>query len=268
MAGAKTQSTKQRRFKSTILILFCILLVFPGLARSRALPAQKAFSCSSLRSMARIYMAYGGYAKAQPLLIRALQLAEQNHVEDTEVCACAIDLAYLYKEQGKLTDAETTCRLGLELQQKVYREDHPYVAYTLRILSEIYRKQGRYQEAANALERALDIVQRVGRGSEQEVAPFKVDMAHLLIAQGHYAQAESHFIEALSVIETAYGPEHLYTAKVRTGLAMLYALEGRYVEADALVSEALPVQEKIYGRDHHLLVPVCYAIHWEKMFNT
>jgi len=169
MVGVKAQSTKQRRFKRTILVIFWSLLLFSGSAGARIPLAQTARSCSSLRSMARIYMACGGYGKAQPLLKKALHLAEQTNAPDTEVCACVIDLAYLYKEQGKLADAETMCQLGLELQQKVYHEDHPYVAYTLRILSEIYRGQGRYPEASSALERALDIVRRVSRGSEQEV---------------------------------------------------------------------------------------------------
>ena len=257
MAGAKAQSTKPRKIKGTVLVLLCACLVFCDRALGAGkTPAEEAHSSAALRSMARVYMACGGYEKAQPLLERALNLAQTTNAPDSQVCACLIDLAYLYEQQGNLGQAETMCRLGLELQEKVHNPNHPYVAYTLRILSEICRGQGRYHEARSTLERAMTIMRQVRSDDDQEIAPFKVDMARLLMAQGDYARAESYFSEAISVIEGSYGPEHLYTAKVRGSMASLYALQGRYAEAEALIRRALPVHEKIHGPDHHFLVPL------------
>jgi tetratricopeptide (TPR) repeat protein len=219
-------------------------------------PVQNASSSAALRSMARVYMACGQYAKAQPLLERALNLAQTTNAPDAELCACLIDSAYLYKEQGNLSQAERLCRLGLELQEKVYRPNHPYVAYTLRILGEIYRKQSRYQQAKNVLDRAIAIMRAVRSDDGQEIAPFKVDMARLLMAAGELPEAEAYFKEALPVISRSFGPQHLYTAKVQSSLAALYASEGRYTEADALISKALAVYEKVHGPDHPFLVPL------------
>jgi len=257
MAGAKAPSKKRRNIKSIILFLFYgsfILSVCIVSAWARS--AERSYTCGSLRSMARVYMASGGYEKAQPLLEQALHLAERTSASDIELCACVLDLAYLYKNQGKLTDAETMCRLGLKLQEKVYSESHPYVAYTLRILSEIYQGQARYREAADALERAMTIMLRVSREDDQEIAPFKVDMARLLMAQGDLTKSESYFNEAIAIIEKSYGPNHLYTTKVLSSMATLYVLQERYAEAEELISRTLPIQEKIYGPDHHFLVPV------------
>ncbi len=243
--------------KITLLVLFFTCLVLCGGALGvQPTPAKQSQSCLALRSMARVYMACGDYQKAQPLLETALKQAQATNVSDSELCACLIDSAYLYKEQGNLSQAETMCRLGLAMQEKIHHANHPYVADTLRILSEICRGQGRYEEAESTLARAITIIRKVRPEDGQEVAPFKVDMARLLTARGDYANAESYFKEAIDVIDKSFGPEHLYTAKVRCSLATLYSLQGRNIEAETLISQALPIYEKVHGPDHHFLIPL------------
>ncbi|HUT45826.1 MAG TPA: tetratricopeptide repeat protein [Sedimentisphaerales bacterium] len=252
-----TSPLTNRKSTNRIFVIFCVSIVLSlGIVNASAAPAQRAYSSGSLRSMARVYMACGGYEKAQPLLERALNLAKKTKTADSEMCACMIDLAYLYKNQSKLAEAETMCQRGLELQQKVNGQNHPYVAYTLRILSEIYGRQARYQEAVETLERALTIMRGFTLEDDQELAPFKVDMARLLAAQGDYEKAESYFKNAIASIEKSYGADHLYTAKVCSSMASLYAQQGRYAEAEELISKALPIQERVYGPNHHLLIPV------------
>ena len=255
-AGAKTLYMKRRNIHSIIPALFCASLVFSiGIGSALATPAERSYSSGSLRAMARIYMASGGYEKAQPFLERALHLANNTNASDSEVSACMLDLAYLYKNQGKLAEAETTCRSGLELQVKAYSQSHPYVAYTLRILSEIYQRQARYQEAVETLEQAITIMREFTLENDQELAPFKVDMARLLATQGDYVKAESYFKNAIASIENNYGPDHLYTSRVLSSMAAQYILQERYADAEELISRALPIQERVYGPDHHFLVP-------------
>jgi len=254
MVGATSPLTN-RKSTNRIFAIFCISIVLSlGIVSASAAPAQKAYSSGSLRSMARVYMACGSYEKAQPLLER--DLAKKTNTSDSEMCACIVDLAYLYKNQGRLAEAETMCLLGLEMQQKVNGQNHPYVAYTLRILSEIYGRQARYHEAVGSLKQALTIMRVFTLEDDQELAPFKVDMARLLAAQGDYEKAESYFKNAIASIEKNYGADHLYTAKVCTSMASLYTQQGRYAEAEELISKALPIQERVYGPNHHLLIPV------------
>jgi len=248
-----------------ILIIVLVLLfssfVLPRSATGTELgQAKKAYNHASLRAMARVYMASGSYDKAQPFIESALDRAISTKAPDSDVCACTLDLAYLYKNQGNLAEAETMCLTGLELQEDIYGPKHPYVALTLRILSDIYKGQGRFQEATESLERGMAIMRAVENEDAPELAPFKVDMARLLVAKGDLAQAESYFDAALSVIEGSYGPKHLYTTKVLTSVAALYVLQGRFDRAEELISRAIPIQEKIYGPNHHFLVPAWLAL--------
>ena len=260
MVGATSPFSNQKR-ANCIFVIFCISIVLSlCIVNASATPAKRAYSSGSLRSMARVYMACGSYEKAQPLLESALNLAKKTNTSGSEMCACMIDLAYLYKHQGKLAEAETMCLQGLEMQQKVNGQNHPYVAYTLRILSEIYSRQARYHEAVGTMEQALTIMRGFTLEDDQELAPFKVDMARLLTAQGDYENAESYFKNSIASIEKNYGVDHLYTAKVFTAMATLYIQKGRYAEAEELIVKALPIQERVHGPNHHLLIPVWLII--------
>jgi len=235
-----------------VLVLGSVLLN-ASIADAKAQRVRKSPSSKTLRSMARIYMAYGEYGKAQPLAEQALTLARKTKAADSELAMCLIDLAVLYKGQGKLNDAEEMCELGLKLQEKVLYKKHPYVAYTWRILSSIYQEQGRYDQARSALDKAMAIMLDSHSPDDRVMGPFHVDIAKLLVARGDLEKAESHYQKAMVVINESYGPEHLYTANVLGSIAELYTLQGRYAEAEELIDRAVATQEKIYGSDHHFI---------------
>jgi len=212
-------------------------------------------STKTLRSMARVYMAYGDYAKAQPLAEQALASAKTKSAADSELCLCMIDLAYLYINQNRLDEAEQLCIAGLNLQEKIYTKDHPYVAYTLRTLGAIYRDQGKFTQAWASINRAMTIMLACHPADEPVLAPFKVDMAELSAAEGDFDGAESYYMQVLDLIGDSYGIDHLYTANVLSGLAELYTIQGRYAEAEPLINHARAVQETVYGSEHYLVAP-------------
>jgi tetratricopeptide (TPR) repeat protein len=238
-----------------VLALGCLSLFTASVAGGEPQQAKKSLSCKTLRTMARVYMAYGEYTKAQPLAERALTLAKRNCVDDSELAMCLIDLATLYKSQNNLLDAEKMCKLGLELQKKALYEKHPYVAYTFRTLGAIYQEQGKYDKAGSALDEAMAIMLDSHTENDRALVPFWVDIAGLLVAKRDFEEAESYYNRATTLINSSYGPEHLYTANVLGSVARLYTLQGRYDEAEELIDRTVATQEKIYGPDNHLIAP-------------
>ena len=238
-----------------VLALGCLSLFTASVAGGEPQQAKKSLSCKTLRTMARVYMAYGEYTKAQPLAERALTLAKRNCVDDSELAMCLIDLATLYKSQNNLLDAEKMCKLGLELQKKALYEKHPYVAYTFRTLGSIYQEQGKYDKAGSALDEAMAIMLDSHTENDRALVPFWVDIASLLVAKRDFNEAESYYNRAITLINSSYGPEHLYTANVLGNVARLYTLQGRYDEAEELIDRTVATQEKIYGPDNHLIAP-------------
>jgi len=243
-----------------------IILLIANIAKGEAQQAKKELSSKTLRAMARVYMAYGEYTKAQPLAEQALTFAQKRGEQDSELSMCLIDLGTLYKSQNKLLDAEKMCEQGLILQEQVLYKSHPYVAYTLRTLGSIYLEQGNYTKAANAMEKAMNIMLESHTKDDKALAPFWVDIAAILAAKGDYKEAESYYNKAMTLINISYGPDHLYTANVLGSVAKLYTLQGRQDEAEELIDRTIAKQESIYGPEHHLIAPswltkarICYA---------
>ena len=250
---SETDFIKGKAF-SFVLVL-SLVLINAGIANGQSSRSGKHPSSKTLRSMARVYMAYGEYTKAQPLAEKALTLAKRKGNSDSELAMCFIDLAILYNNQGKLADAEKMCKSGLHLQEMVLYENHPYLAYTLRTLSSIYCQQGKYDHAKSALDDAMAIMLDSHSADDKAMAPFFVDIAELLVAQGDFEQAESYYHRAMVLINNSYGPDHLYTAKVLGSIAKLYTLQERYADAEKLINRAVAKQEEIYGSDHHFIAP-------------
>jgi tetratricopeptide (TPR) repeat protein len=238
-----------------LVLIYGLLLIAADVsaANGKLEASQKRPSSKTLRSMARVYMAYGEYAKAQPLAEKALTLARTKETPDSELAMCFIDLATLYTYQGKLIDAEEMCKSGLELQKRTLYKNHPYLAYTSRTLSSIYYEQGEYSKAKSALDESVVIMLDIHSADDKAMAPFYVDMAKVLVAQNNLEQAESYYQKAMLLINTSYGPNHLYTANVLADIAKLYTLQGKYAEAEELINRAIAVQEKTYGFNHHLV---------------
>ncbi|MCJ7693264.1 MAG: tetratricopeptide repeat protein, partial [Sedimentisphaerales bacterium] len=151
----------QCKYKYLVLVLLFSATLFTDAHAAGKPPAnKKAPTSNKLRALARIYMAYGDYDKAQPLAERALTVAKTANDPDLQVSSCLIDLGWLYKNQGRLDEAEQMCQMGLGLQKKIYYEEHPYLAYTFRILSSIHQEQGRYRQATNDMDQAMAIMRQ------------------------------------------------------------------------------------------------------------
>ena len=234
-----------------------VLLVTAVVYARSAMPGTDGSACSPkmLQTLARIYMAQGDYDKAETLVDKALDVVAPKEDADEEKSSCLIDLGWVYKNQGRFAEAEESCLLGLQLQQKVYYSRHPYIAYTLRILVSIYQAQAKYDQAGVALDRAVAIMRTCHLPDDPVLAPFEVDVARLQAVEGRFDQAEAQYEQALRLISDYYGPEHLYTASVLADIGKLYYLQGRSDQAEQLLSWATEIQQRTYGENHRILVP-------------
>lgn len=246
--------TKLTAFKTKTLVT---LLILTFLLNAPAPAAKKNdISSKTLRSMARIYMAYGQYNKAQPLAEMALLQARYKGIHDSELAMCLIDFATLYAYQDQLDRAEKMYTEGLRIKQKVHTEDHPYIAYTLKNLSSVYHKQQHYSKAIATLNKAVNIMLEYHNPDDHVMAPFYAETAKNLTAQGYLKKAETRYNQAMTLIDNSYGPDHLYTAMVRADIARLYMLQGKYDQAEKLIDRAIARTERTYGPEHHLVAPL------------
>jgi tetratricopeptide (TPR) repeat protein len=67
------------------------------------------------------------------------------------------NLAEVYKEQGKFTEAEPLFKRALEMMENSLGPDHPHILPILENLSDLYMKTGRIEEAGILGERIRSI---------------------------------------------------------------------------------------------------------------
>jgi tetratricopeptide (TPR) repeat protein len=236
-------------------VLFVTAVVCARAAQPVSGESSSVCSPKTLQAVARIYMSNGDYGKAEKFANKALDAAVAKEGAEEDTASCLIDLVWVYKNQGRLLEAEKTCLLGLKLQQQIYYKDHPYIAYTLRILGSIYQAQGRYSQAGETLDKAMTIIRKCHSADDPVIASFEVDTARLLVAEGRFSEAEAKYERSLRFISNYYGEDHLYTAGVLSDIAKLYYLQGKYEEAQQLLNCAMDIQQQVFGQGHRLLVP-------------
>ena len=213
-------------------LLWGVLLLF-----TPSLFAQSNVSTSTLRSMARLYMAYGNYDKAQAAAQTALAQAETQHIDGEELAMCLIDLGTVYGHQDMLEESESMLTKGVQLQKKAIG-NHPYVAYTLQMLSDIYRREGQYKQAQDTLDEAFAIMTTCHNQQDREMLSFQASRAKLMTAQGKIEQADALYAQILDKTVESYGPTHLQTAAILSGYAETQLLEGKIDSACQRIDQA------------------------------
>ncbi|OHB55493.1 MAG: hypothetical protein A2Y07_02795 [Planctomycetes bacterium GWF2_50_10] len=252
--------SRKQYFSIAVLVVSMISCSAGNLAASSTNAGLNFSSTKSLRAMARVYMAAGEYEKAEPLLSKALANCQSGSSTDEELCLSLLDTSWLYQKQFKYDQALQYCQMGLQLQEKLYFTNHPYIGYTLRNLSAIYNGQGKYNEARSTMDRAMKLMYVTHEVDDPALASFKADLADIMASQGDLAGADNMYRAALAQISIKFGSEHLYTAQVMAGYGKVCLLEGRYFEAQSMLEKSLDIQRAVFGRGSHLLAGVSMTL--------
>ncbi len=159
-------------------------------------------------------------------------------------------LANLYKEQGKLREAEDMYVQALTGYEKTLGPEHTSTLVIVETLGNLYRDQGK-------LGKAEDIYVRVLVGKEKALGPEHTstldtvnNLGLLYRDRGKLKEAGDMYVRALAGKEKALGPEHTSTLDTVNNLGLLYRDQGRLREAEENYVRALAGYEKALGPEH------------------
>jgi tetratricopeptide (TPR) repeat protein len=170
--------------------------------------------------------------------------------DQSNVAAVLNNLASLYQNQGRLTEAEPLLQRALAIREKALSRDNPEVATFLNNLALLYHAQGRYAEAVPLLQRALAIREKVLGRDDPDVATSLNNLAALYQSQGRHAEALPLYERALSIWEKTLSRDDARFGPLINNLAALYREQGRYAEAERFSRRSLDISEKASSRDH------------------
>jgi CHAT domain-containing protein/tetratricopeptide (TPR) repeat protein len=204
----------------------------------------------ALTNLGEVYSETGQYGEAEPLLLRALGIAENSWgIGPADLGAILNNLGKLYANQGLYQDAERFYLRALKLEETI-GQAHPFVATWLNNLSVLYVKQGRYTEAWPLLERSMVLLPQ-RNSSDSAVAEAFSGMGLLFMEDGQYEDAGRLLNWSLQINNRAFGPDHPVVANNVHNLGMLHQRLGDYKRAEELLLRALKIREMSLPPDHH-----------------
>jgi tetratricopeptide (TPR) repeat protein len=186
---------------------------------------------------------------AQEYLEKAIVL--QTKFQKLEALATSLNnLANLYYNQGKYSEAEPLYLDALEMRRRLFTNDHPDVASSLNNLALLYHNQGKYSEAELLYLDALEMRRRLFPGDHPDVASSLNNLALLYDSQGKYSEAEPLYLDVLEMTKRLFTGDHPYVASSLNNLALLYHNQGKYSEAEPLYLNALEMKRRLFTGDH------------------
>jgi tetratricopeptide (TPR) repeat protein len=194
---------------------------------------------TNLNMLGIAYYRQGKFAKAEPLLKRALATIEiACGAERSERVILTDNLAGLYRDTGAWKKAERLYRCELAISEQAPASCPRKLAIILNDIGRVCFEQGKLVEAEALYRRALSM-------NEQA---WKRDLASLRQMFGPNNPR---------VVTPGVGD--LYIAPNLINLAKLYAKQGKYDEAEPLCKRALAIEEKECGFERGQAVNV-YAL--------
>lgn len=118
------------------------------------------------------------------------------------------NLALLYVNQGRYTEAESLCRRALLIREQQLGPEHPSIATSLNNLAELYRAQeGKDAEAEPLHRRAIAIEEQL-RANHPNTTTSLVNLANFYHDRRQYSEALPLHQRALAIREQVLGPDH------------------------------------------------------------
>ena len=203
-----------------------------------------------LESLRRFYTGQGTYARAQQWTEKILQTCYARLGEEHSDVATGINnLAYLYRLQGKYSEAENFYLKALNIRKRS-RYENPDVAQSLNNLAALYQLQGKYSEAEPLLLQALTLSKRLFGENHLNVATSLNNLAELYRLQGKYSEVEPLLLKALTLSKRLFGENHIFIASSLNNLGLLFVSQGKYLEAEKFYLQALALSKQLRGEQH------------------
>jgi len=250
---------------------------------SKSIPPQPGKFLKRYVPLARAEYELGHYANAEADLRKVLSVQGDDPL-------ILNDLGLVLDAEGKYSEAESSYKLALALNENSPVTNDLAVATNLSNLGGLYTFLGRYQEAEPFLEGALEIEERypeslslaitlnnfglycktLGKYDEAErlyKRALEIDgrvsvphnptrathlnnLAALYDARGNYDKALSLYQEALDIDQAVLPPDHPDIANRLNNLGVLHQHQGDYDGAVPLLTKAIDIDKKSLGEDH------------------
>ena len=139
-------------------------------------PGKSVMLVPALTELAEAYRRAGRNDHPEPLYEQAIHLDEVAGVNLARLGVNLVNLALVYRAQGRLHEAQLANERALPLLERALEPDDPEIARCLTNLAVLYWRQGEMSEARQLQERALGIVERTLGPSHERAATLRQNL--------------------------------------------------------------------------------------------
>jgi len=192
------------------------------------------------------------------VLLYGEALSEGGHIlssisemkENEDFSLLLNELGMILFDVGDYKKAITCFEKALEIDRKVYGEEHPDVATRLNNLGLAWYSLGDCKKAVEYYEKALEIDGKVYGEEHPHVAKYLNNLGEVWRSLGDYEKAIQYYEKALEIDRKVYGEEHPDVAIYLNNLGLAWRSLGDYRKAIQYYEKALEIDRKVYGEEH------------------
>ena len=263
---ARAEAVKAEQVKGFVLRLF--ENADPNEARSDALTARELLDrgwssiqaelaghpdvqAELLDTVGQIYRELGAYDRAEPLLVRALDLSRTLEGGDQPLVATVLrSNGRLRRERGSYDLAQSLFTDAIARQRRQLGPDHREIAVTLNDLGQTLFARGDYAQATLVFREALDMRRRLFGEEHVDVADALARLGMSLSGQGDYKTAEPLLRQGMELRRRLLPHDHPRLATSLSDLALVVQRLGDLARAEAIYRESLAITIRVRGENH------------------
>jgi serine/threonine protein kinase/tetratricopeptide (TPR) repeat protein len=212
----------------------------------------------SMVALGAVLEVHGKYDQARELLEAALKLQPQGAQATAETSENLTELANVHFYQGNYDQSEALNNQALEIDRRLFGEEHPSLAQEYNNLGAIEDNRGNYTAAEKDYRKALAITEAWYGTDHPETAANLTALAQELSYENRDDEARSLLERALAIQKKVNGPLNSTVATTLNQIGVLAYHRHDYGTARDYFTQALETYKHLYG-DEHSTVAVAYS---------
>lgn len=192
------------------------------------------------------------YTKSEILFSQLCELNKKSSdpERDQHYAACLNNLANLYTEMGRYSDAESTMLQSLDLTKRLFGENDSTYTSALNNLAGLYQSMGQYPKAEPLYIKAKDIRKKILGENHAYYANSLNNLGSLYLEMGIINKAEPLFVQSMEIRKKVLGESHPDFAMSLNNLGSLYEEMGEYSKAEPFYMRANSIRKSSLGELH------------------
>lgn len=202
-------------------------------------------------SIGDVYQRLGKYKDAVEYYERALEIADSNDRNPSNLSTCLNNIGMIYMNQGDFYKSLEYLEKSLEIRLKLYGQtNNPDIATSYYHIGMVNMYLQSYTKALDYYQKSLDIRKKTFGEVHQDVANSIFSIGFLYFQQGKYEVALKMYEEARTIYHNIYGDTHPFLATCTNAIGGVCSRKKDYSRALDYYEKALSIRTAVYGNYH------------------